>query len=805
MKKILILVLLACFSFNIDIQAATALRSDTVDIRKTIIDFNITDFITKNISAKSVLDIQSKMNNVNELLFDLEGLTVDSTKVNGTLTTFTHTGQDLRINLLSTLNINDTALVEVYYHGIPIADATWGGFSYVGNYGFQMGVGFNAQPHSFGRTWHPCFDNFVERCTYEFYVTTTDDKMAVCNGLLLDSTLHPNNTITWHWKLSEEIPSYLSCVAVCNYVFVKKILNGNNGNIDAWIACEAVDSNKVNGSFAHLQESFTMLENNFGTYQWPRVGYSLVPFNAGAMEHATNIHIGKPFIDGTLNYETLIAHELSHHWWGDLVTCSTAGDMWLNEGFASYCEMLHQEYVYGPEAYKTAMLANHYNVLSKAHINDDGYRAVANMDSLHTYGTTVYNKGADMIHTLRSYIGDSLFFNGLTDFLNTYKFKDVSSVQLRDFMSNYTGMNLSDYFDNWIFAPGFTHFSIDSTHVVQNGNMYETNVFLRQRKHKSNAYYNNVPLEVGFYDAAMNLHVYTLNFSGRCMEFDVTLPFEPKMIVVDPNSKISDAITEETRIVKTLQAINLTQAKLRIYPKSIVNAGDSALLRIEHSWVAPDRFKTPAATNGYILCDTRYWKIDAVNLNNITGIIQFNYDGGVNNNYLDSAWVKNTEDSIHIFYRKDAAEEWQIANDSLKVGLLNDKLGVVYVKEIKAGEYCFGIKKTNYTDPVITDAPAGGCGIATQSPDRIIENKQDVVLYPNPAHDNISILFFNNKMKDLNLNLYHMNGTRILNKRINTADEKYMLHLPQMSSGIYYMVIEEQASQKRYVRKVVIE
>lgn len=805
MKKISILVLFACGFLNIHSQAASALRSDTIDIRKTIIDFNITDFITKNISARSVLDIKSKMNNVNELLFDLEGLTVDSTKVNGATTAFTHNGPDLKINLASTLNLNDTALVEVYYHGIPIADATWGGFSYVGNYGFQMGVGFNAQPHSFGRTWHPCFDNFVERSAYEFFVTTTDDKMAVCNGMLLDSVLNPNATITWHWKLDEQIPSYLSSVAVCNYVMVKKVLNGNNGNIDAWIACEAVDSNKVNGSFAHLQESFTMLEENFGTYLWPRVGYSLVPFNAGAMEHATNIHIGKPFVDGALTYETLIAHELSHHWWGDLVTCSTAGDMWLNEGFASYCEMLHQEYTYGPAAYKTAMLANHYNVLNKAHISDEGYRSVANIDSMHTYGATVYNKAADMIHTMRNYMGDSLFFNGLTAFLDTYKFKDVSSIQLRDFMSAYTGINLTYYFDNWIMAPGFTHFSIDSNHVALNGSMFETSVFLRQRKHKSTDYYTNVPLEIGFYDAYMNLHIYTMMFTGRCMEFQVSLPFEPKMIVVDPDSKISDAITEESKIVKTLSLVNMTQAKIRIYPKSIVNAADSTLLRVEHSWIAPDRFKTVAAANGYLLCDTRYWKIDAVNLGNITGIIQFNYDGGVNNSYLDSAWVNNTEDSIHIFYRKDATEEWQIANDSLKVGGLNDKIGAVYVKEIKAGEYCFGIKKTGFPDPVVTDAPAGGCGVVTKYSDKVLENVHDLILYPNPAKDEMSILFFNTNAKHLKVDMYDMSGIKVFTETRSSKDEKYTLRLPAMASGIYYVVIDETISQKKYVKKVVIK
>jgi aminopeptidase N len=151
----------ACLFSSISAQAASSLRSDTLDIRKTIIDFNITDFVTKNIFAKATLDIQCKMNGVNQMVFDLEGLTVDSILINNSLVSYSTNGFYLTVNTASTFNQNDTALVDIYYHGVPIADATWGGFSFIGNYGFQMGVGFNAQPHSFGRTWHPCFDNFV--------------------------------------------------------------------------------------------------------------------------------------------------------------------------------------------------------------------------------------------------------------------------------------------------------------------------------------------------------------------------------------------------------------------------------------------------------------------------------------------------------------------------------------------------------------------------------------------------------------------------------------------------------------------
>ena len=451
---------LVSFVFISQSFGASILRSDSIDIKRTVLRCDITDFVTKQIKGHANILIESKINGQSQVTFDLEGLQVDSIFWNGNVTIYNHSGMYLNITSPTSFNQNDTAIVDIYYSGVPQQDPTWGGYYFTGNYSFQMGVGFNAQPHSVGRFWHPCFDNFVERSPYEFYITTDATKMAVTNGLFIDSFIKTNGDILWHYKLNEEIPSYLSAVAVSNYVWVKKTLTGNNGPTPAWIAAQAADTNKVNGSFGNLQSSFSMLEKNFGTHSFPKVGYTLVPFSAGAMEHATNIHIGTAFIDGGLTYETLIAHELAHHWWGDLVTCRTDGDMWLNEGWASYAESLHQEFTYGNSEYKASVRANHYSVLNSAHISDDGYKAISPMDSLHTYGPTVYNKGADVIHTLRTYLGDSMFFNGTTAFLNTNKFKDISSNDLRDFLSTYTSINMSDYFNDWIFSswvPTFLH------------------------------------------------------------------------------------------------------------------------------------------------------------------------------------------------------------------------------------------------------------------------------------------------------------------------------------------------------------
>lgn len=785
------------------IVAADASRSDTLDIRKTIINFEITDFSTKVIYAKASLLVKAKQNNISWMNFDLEGLTTDSVQLNGNNLTFTHNSPDLKVNLPAAINTNDSVWIDIYYHGIPIADATWGGFTFSGLYGFQMGVGFNAQPHSFGRTWHPCFDNFVERCPYEFFITTTGDKMAVCNGLLIDSTLLGNGNKIWHWKLDENIPSYLSSVAVCDYTLVKKILSGMNGNTDAYIACRPVDTNKVNGSFAHLQESFSMLEESFGPYLWSRVGYSLVPFNAGAMEHATNIHIGTPFIDGTLNYETLIAHELAHHWWGDLVTCSTAGDMWLNEGFASYCEMLHEEYTYGKAAYIKSVKDNHFRVLSTAHINDDGYKAISPMDSLHTYGTTVYLKGADMIHSMRSYLGDSLFFKGLSDFLDQYKWTAISSQQLRDFLSNAGGSNMQAFFSNWVFEPGFTHFSIDSNQSVFNGNSYDVSVFVRQRKHRSMNYYTKVPIEIGFYDAQMNLHIYRAEMNGQCLEFRVQLPFEPTLIVIDPQFKISDAVTEENKMIKTTGSTLFTQAKCRIYTKSIVNNSDSTFLQAEHHWVAPDRFKQNTSANGYVLNDSRYWRIGLINASNISGIVQFTYDAGPNNSYLDSTWIKNAEDSIRMFYRKDASEEWVLADDSVKIGALNDQLGNVYIKQIKAGEYCFGIKRSNYVDTLLSDAPQGPCAVVTSNPSSDIEIAS-FQIYPNPASGIIYIQHQGTENLQ-RIRWVDLQGRVLMESALELYGDTYQVKIPTQIQGTVFIQGWSQAGTRLFTEKISVK
>jgi len=270
------------------------------------------------------------------------------------------------------------------------------------------------------------------------------------------------------------------------------------GKIPIQIFVPPYDTSHAKASFINLKSILGVFESRFGPYLWERVGYVGVPFNNGAMEHSTNIAYPIYAIDGGLSNESLYAHELSHQWFGDLATCSTELDMWINEGWASYCESIYKEGLYGMAAYKNNVRDNHLNVIQTSHIVDSGYRAVYGIPSQYTYSTTVYDKGADMVHTLRNYMGDNLFFSSVRALLNAYKFKDISTIQMRDFLSTHSGVDLADFFNAWIFSPGFPHFSIDSMKVTSLTPQVKARIWVRQRLNHAPAFANSNRVEVTF-------------------------------------------------------------------------------------------------------------------------------------------------------------------------------------------------------------------------------------------------------------------------------------------------------------------
>ena len=195
--------------FNIFLEAQEPeQRSDTIDIIKYNVDLLIDQNI-QEINGNTKVVFRSKMNNINSISLDLQSLVIDLISHNGQGLNYIYNDTTIVIYFNTPLMKDDTMEVDVYYHGQPVKDNSgWGGWYWSGDYAYNLGVAFESAPHNYGRVWHPCFDNFVERALYDISVTTEGDKMGTSVGLLVDSTLQANGNIKWSWSSEIPIQSY---------------------------------------------------------------------------------------------------------------------------------------------------------------------------------------------------------------------------------------------------------------------------------------------------------------------------------------------------------------------------------------------------------------------------------------------------------------------------------------------------------------------------------------------------------------------------------------------------------------------
>lgn len=171
---------------------AQSFYPDVTNYEIHLLDVNHT---TKNITATTKVKFTVITNNTSQIDLSLEQFTIDSILQNSQLLSYTYNDTLIRINLSTPMNIGDTSTIQISYHGIAHTEASgWGGFHVDVNYAFNMGVGFETDPHNYGRSWYPCVETFTDKATYDFFITTNLGKQAFCNGLLNGIIANSNGT-----------------------------------------------------------------------------------------------------------------------------------------------------------------------------------------------------------------------------------------------------------------------------------------------------------------------------------------------------------------------------------------------------------------------------------------------------------------------------------------------------------------------------------------------------------------------------------------------------------------------------------
>jgi aminopeptidase N len=667
----------------------TVLYSDTLDAIHYGIHLTDINLTNKTIEGYTEAKLVSKTRKLSAINLELTNLTVDSVFVNTIkIKAFWLSAHKLTINLKSPINTGDTILVVIYYHGKPFVDPSgWGGFHFSGDYALNLGVGFDAIPHNLGKAWFPCIDDFHDRALYDVYLTVANDKKAISGGTLIDVKDVGNNTSTWHWKTKYTLPTYLISATTGRYELVADTFNGLNESIPITYYCKPTDLEKTAGTFVNMKNILRVFENYFGSYPFERVGYTGTPSGLGAMEHASNVSYPFSAWTGTTGSEWWYAHELSHMWFGDKVTCASAEDMWLNEGWAVWCESFYREGIYGKQAYKDNMRSKLKDVLQATAIIDGGYFSVYGIPQTITYGSTVYQKGGQVTHTLRGYMGDSLFFGGVKAYLQKYAYNYASTYDLRNFLSSYSKIDLVPFFEAWVFAPGFPHFSIDSSVTVKTGKGYDVQVFVRQKLKGTTQYANSNHLEITFMDDFWRKITASIVFSGATGHKTFHLPFSPTTVMVDKDEKISDATTDEFKIIKSTGEYDYKQTFFELQVEKIA---DSTFIRITHNWVAPDSLKV--LLPGIRISNTRYWTVEGIFPTGFKAKGEFSYKSTEN---LDKTLLTDSKDSLVILYRTGAGRTWR-NTQFIRKGSRTE--GKIIVDNLQKGEYTLGVLNSKYGD-----------------------------------------------------------------------------------------------------------
>lgn len=756
MKKFISLFI--CFSF---LLLWGQNRSDSIHIAHYSLNLDIINFSEQEISGNAELSVVYKMNGLENIHLDLGGFTIDSILLDQHSVNYEYVGEDLYIAVQNT-QISDTQTVKIYYHGTPPRDPNFGGFYFSGNFAYNIGVGMTVDPQCYGRAWYPCIDEFTDKSTYSFHIRTSADKMAVCGGELVQTDSLADNTIRWNWELTSPIPTYLASVAVSNYATYSDTVHCINGVIPIHIYADETHINNVPSSFQNFKTIIRHFEQKFGAYPWQRIGYVGVPFSSGAMEHATNIAYPNFAINGYISYESLAFHEFSHSWFGNYLTCASANTMWINEGFASYSELIADE-ILDPTltTFNLNLLNLHRNVLLQTHKDDGDYFALDNVPHSATYGSTSYDKGSLVAHTLRNYMGDSLFFGSLPILFSQNAFGNVNSEEFFQKMSQISGMDLTDFYLGWVNQPGFVHFSVDS--IIPIGNQ-QYHVYMRQRLHHATNFINSNRVDIAFIsDSGEMITLEHLQFSGETACLTVTLPFAPNFAIVDPNRKLGDAIIDYDLLLENSGAVNCSEANFRINASSI---DAPTHVRVEHNLVAPDGLRSENP-DIFAISPNHYWRIEFYPNNIQSGEMHFKYVA-ISSQFNDYQLLNgySTENYL-LLYRRNPSSDWQIMPRTI-IG--NTSSGTMVAQYFLPGEYTLAVG--NYTLS-------------------IEENNKNhkMNLYPNPANHTLYIDINVDNLEDYSLEIIDTAGKSC--KSFIPDSQLTQLNVSQLSAGNYNLILKK--------------
>ncbi|MDJ0974495.1 MAG: M1 family aminopeptidase [Planctomycetota bacterium] len=443
----------------------------SVDIQHTALDIRLDPAVT-HIEGTVSHTVKALDDDTREVRLHADELTIEGVEAaDGTPLPFRHVGEDLHVSLERPLEAGEETTVRVRYHGTPRR----------GIYFIRPDEAYPDKPvqawtqgqDEDSKYWFPCFDHPSEKMSTEVRARVPESYTAVSNGALVGRDSHDDGTVTWHWKQAHPHSAYLVTLAVG--AFEEIVLREGKVPLTAYVPAGTRDL--AERAFERTAEMVDVFEERFGV-EFPYEKYAQVvveDFIFGGMENTT----ATTLIDLVLfddraaldfDMDPLVAHELAHQWWGDLLTCREWAHAWLNEGFATWSEVVWEEHRRGPAEAAYYRYGN-----AQAYRAEDGgeyRRAIVDKrydEPIDLFDRHLYDKGGLVLHMLRKELGEGPFWRAIRTYANENRGRTVVTEDLRRSIESATGRDMDWFLDQWVFGAGHPELKVAWKHDADTG------------------------------------------------------------------------------------------------------------------------------------------------------------------------------------------------------------------------------------------------------------------------------------------------------------------------------------------------
>lgn len=401
--------------------------------------------------------------------------------------------------------------------------------------------------------WFPCHDVTNQKMTTELIVTVNAKYFALSNGELLGvRDNQQEGTRTFHWSQAQPHPAYLVTVVIGEYEQIKDTYK--DLPVDYYVYKDRVAAGQK--LFANTPKMIELFEQRFG-YKYPYAKYAQIlvdDFLFGAMENTSaSTFTDRCLLDAQaeldINYDDIVAHELAHQWWGDLVTCKDWAQIWLNESFATYSEYLWREHSRGRDEARFVIFQDFLTYLREdwtSHrrpIDCRKYRFSEELMDRHAY-----EKGACVLDMLRWTLGDDGFFRSLAHYLKKFEFNVAETNDFKIAIEEATGQNLHWFFDQWLHGVGYPELEV-SYEWQRDQKMLRVSVLQKQGQLQENkedqtpVFRFPVEIEITTVEAGEIIEtehrqLYRVEITKAEQEFYFPCASKPRMLLFDKGHRI---------------------------------------------------------------------------------------------------------------------------------------------------------------------------------------------------------------------------------------------------------------------------